>query len=168
MTVNQPPPLPRHLPKLFQFDDGGRAAAGITGVSGDCVVRAIAIATGKPYLEVLNALQGGLRHQIEIERRQALEYGLPRHLKPRAMPHEGLPPNVYAPYLKWLGWELVLKPVGPDGKPLRLQPRLLPKGRLIVQVSHHLVAVIDGVLHDTYFSAARGRRPVQGYFHKPE
>jgi hypothetical protein len=150
--------------RQFEFNDGGRAAAGITGGSGDCVVRAIAIATGKSYSEVYNALQNGLRHQIEIERRQGLEYGLPRQIKPKATPLTGLDQRVFAPYLTWLGWEFVHKPLGLDGKPLRLQPRLLPNGRLIVLVSRHLVGVIDGVLHDTYDSAAHGRRPVQGYF----
>jgi len=40
----------------FIFDDGGRAAAGFRGRAGDCVTRAIAIATGKPYREVYDAL----------------------------------------------------------------------------------------------------------------
>jgi hypothetical protein len=40
----------------FTYDDGGRAAAGFKGSTGDCVTRAIAIATGKPYREVYDAL----------------------------------------------------------------------------------------------------------------
>jgi len=40
----------------FQRDDGGRAAAGYKGQAGDCVVRSIAIATGKPYQEVYDAI----------------------------------------------------------------------------------------------------------------
>jgi len=154
--------------EIFHFNDGGRAAAGFTGSSGDCVVRAIAIATGKSYREAHNALQNGLRHQIEIERRQGLEYGFAHQTKQKPTPLTGLTSKVYGPYLKWLGWEYVHKPPKADGKPLRLQPRLMPKGRLIVQVSRHLVAVIDGVIHDTYYSALRGRRPIQGwYFRKP-
>lgn len=35
----------------FVFHDGGRAAAGYKGKTGDCVTRSIAIATGKPYQE---------------------------------------------------------------------------------------------------------------------
>jgi hypothetical protein len=31
---------------IWQFDDGGRGAAGFKGKTGDCVCRAIAIATG--------------------------------------------------------------------------------------------------------------------------
>jgi len=40
----------------FVCHDGGRAAAGYKGSTGDCVTRSIAIATGQPYLEVYDAL----------------------------------------------------------------------------------------------------------------
>ena len=40
----------------FIYDDGGRAAAGFKGKTGDCVTRAIAIATGRPYREVYDRL----------------------------------------------------------------------------------------------------------------
>jgi hypothetical protein len=40
----------------FQYDDGGRAAASFKGEAGDCVTRAIAIATGLPYRVVYDAL----------------------------------------------------------------------------------------------------------------
>ena len=33
-------------PRTYAFDDGGRAPAGYKGTTGDCVCRAIAIATG--------------------------------------------------------------------------------------------------------------------------
>jgi len=36
----------------FIYNDGGRVAAGYKGRAGDCVVRAIAIATQRPYQEV--------------------------------------------------------------------------------------------------------------------
>jgi uncharacterized protein (DUF111 family) len=37
----------------WKFDDGGRAKA---GYKGDCVCRAIAIATGIPYRDVYDAI----------------------------------------------------------------------------------------------------------------
>lgn len=40
----------------FKFNDGGREAAGYKGKASDCVTRAIAIATGKPYQEVYDAI----------------------------------------------------------------------------------------------------------------
>ena len=36
----------------WTFNDGGRAAAGYKGTAGDCVTRALAIATGESYAEV--------------------------------------------------------------------------------------------------------------------
>jgi hypothetical protein len=40
----------------FIYSDGGRQLAGFKGNTGDCVTRAIAIATQKPYQEVYDAL----------------------------------------------------------------------------------------------------------------
>jgi hypothetical protein len=54
----------------FYYSDGGRAAAGFKGETGDCVVRAIAIATEKDYREVyrdlarLNKQFGGKRSAL--------------------------------------------------------------------------------------------------------
>jgi hypothetical protein len=44
------------------------------------------------------------------------------------------------------------------------QERLIRARRLIVHVHRHLVAVIDGVIHDTHDSGGAGRRPVVGYW----
>ena len=40
----------------YEYDDGGRRDAGYKGDTGDCVVRAIAIVTGKPYKEVYRVM----------------------------------------------------------------------------------------------------------------
>lgn len=40
----------------FILDDGGRAAAGYRGKGRDCVCRAVAIATGRPYATVYSEL----------------------------------------------------------------------------------------------------------------
>ena len=45
----------RHAQFLCE-DDGGREEAGYKGQAGDCVTRAISIATGKPYQEVYDDL----------------------------------------------------------------------------------------------------------------
>jgi hypothetical protein len=50
-------------PIRFVYDDGGRAAAGFSkipkglGGGGDCVCRAVAIATEKPYREVYDVFR---------------------------------------------------------------------------------------------------------------
>ena len=43
----------------FVYNDGGRKLAGRKGDTGDCVTRAVAIASGLPYLEVYNVLAEG-------------------------------------------------------------------------------------------------------------
>ena len=40
----------------FIYNDGGRENAGFKGQTSDCVTRAIAIVTNKPYKEVYNAI----------------------------------------------------------------------------------------------------------------
>ena len=40
----------------FQYNDGGRAEAGFKGTTGDCVCRAIAIATERPYREIYDLI----------------------------------------------------------------------------------------------------------------
>jgi hypothetical protein len=40
-------------------------------------------------------------------------------------------------------------------------------GRLVVAVSKHYTAVIDGVIHDTHNPQREGKRCVYGYFSKP-
>lgn len=40
----------------FVFNDGGRSEAGYKGKTGDCVTRSIAIATGRLYQDVYDAL----------------------------------------------------------------------------------------------------------------
>lgn len=42
----------------------------------------------------------------------------------------------------------------------------IPQGRVIVKVSKHLTAVIDGVIHDTHDPSRQGRRCVYGYYLK--
>ena len=38
--------------KIWEYNDGGRSKVGFKGSAGDCVVRAIAIATDLPYDKV--------------------------------------------------------------------------------------------------------------------
>lgn len=45
--------------KAFQYNDGGRKDAGYKGFTGDCVCRAICIASGLPYQKVYRRLADG-------------------------------------------------------------------------------------------------------------
>lgn len=122
----------------FEYDDGGRAAAGFKGHTGDCVCRSIAIATGKPYAEVyaaLNGLRDSMR-QTKRVRGSAARTGVNR--------------AIYDRYLKSLGWEFVPCMRIGSGCKVHLDAAELPDGRIICRLSSHLCAVVDGVVHDTY------------------
>jgi hypothetical protein len=51
-----------------------------------------------------------------------------------------------------------------SGCQVHLRREELPAGRLVVQASKHVVAVIDGVIHDTHDSSRDGTRCVYGYW----
>jgi hypothetical protein len=51
-----------------------------------------------------------------------------------------------------------------QGCKVHLRADELPKGRLVVALSKHIVAVIDGVIHDTDDPSRGGTRCVYGYF----
>jgi len=143
----------------FVYDDGGRAAAGFKGEAGDCVCRAIAIATGKPYREVYNAMKGALREYASAHRDR-----IAKRIPFAPTPRYGMPTKVYKPYLLALPWKWTPTLRIGSGCKVHLRADELPPGRLIVSVSKHLVAVVDGVIHDTHDSSRGGTRCVYGYF----
>lgn len=135
----------------YVYDDGGRAAAGYRGQVRDCVVRAIAIATEQPYQTVYNAIYSKM-------------YGWPIPLAGGAV---GVSREVYQDYLKSIGWVWTpLMGIG-TGCQVHLRSSELPKGRIIARCSRHLVACIDGVIHDNHNPSRGGSCCVYGYFHKP-
>ena len=54
------------------------------------------------------------------------------------------------------------------GYTVHLQFGELPMGRLVVQVSKHLTAVIDGIIHDTFDPTREGTCCVYGYWSSPK
>lgn len=58
----------------FVFDDGGRQLSDFKGVAGDCVARAISIASNKPYSEVYNTLVEGMKNQRRSGKRCVYRY----------------------------------------------------------------------------------------------
>lgn len=133
------------------YDDGGRAAAGRKGDAGDCVTRAIAIATGRPYGWVYDEINAAAK----TERPRA---------KKRSNARLGVHRTTWQPYIEGLGWEWVSSMGIGTGCKVHLRAAELPPGRLIVRVSRHFCAVIDGVIHDTSDPSRDGRRCVYGFF----
>lgn len=140
----------------WQYNDGGREAAGFLGDSGDCVVRAIAIATSLPYKHVydqINVLSKGERVSKRKRRKSSAREGVYR--------------QTYQKYLESLGWKWTPTMNIGSGCKVHLDPKELPGGRLIVRVSKHMVAMIDGVVHDRYDPSREGNRCVYGFFIQP-
>lgn len=127
----------------FIYDDGSRAAAGFKGRAGDCVARAVAIASGKPYSEVYNALAAGMGSQRKSRGRTARN-GVSTRRK------------WFKDYMASIGFKWVPTMLIGSGCVVHLADGELPAGRLVVAVSKHYTAVIDGVIHDTHNPSERG------------
>lgn len=155
----------------FQYNDGGRKEAGYKGTTGDCVVRSISIATRKPYKEVYNALN--LLGRQERICKSRIKYSNAR---------TGVYRKSYQKYLESLGWKWIPTMFIGSGCKVHLDANELPGGKLIVRLSRHITAVIDGVVNDI-FNPCRGAtiyvkngkksivpetRCVYGYFIKDE
>lgn len=136
--------------------DGGRSEAGYSGKAGDCVCRAISIVTGLDYQEVYEVLADGNASQRRSKRTSK---------KPRTA-SKGI--NVkrqwFRDYMVSLGFRWVSTMSIGSGCKVHLRAEELPSGRLVVAVSKHYTAVIDGVIHDTHDCSRGGTRCVYGYW----
>ena len=139
-----------------QFNDGGRKEAGRKGSTGDCVCRAIAIVTGIPYEEVYRKLAEGTAAQRKSKR-------TPKKAR-TASAGINVGRKWFKEYMKSLGFIWVPTMTVGSGCKVHLREDELPKGRLVVHVSKHSTAVIDGVIHDTYDPSREGTRCVYGYY----
>lgn len=142
------------------YNDGGRSASGFKGSAGDCVCRSIAIITGRPYSEVYKELADGRGSQRASKRSSK---------KPRSA---GSGINTkrkwFKDYMKGQNftWVPCMK-IG-TGCKVHLADGELPSGRIVVSLSKHLTAVIDGVIFDTFNPQrevdGRSSRCVYGYW----
>ena len=127
----------------WEYDDGGRCEAGFRPREvGDCVARVIAIGTGLPYVTVVdmvNAMGKDRGRRMYKTRPAALETADITDL------------------LAGLGWTYTKL-----GHGVHLSPGELPAApRVIADLSsHHVCAVIDGVIRDTWDSSRmRSQKP---------
>ena len=137
------------------YNDGGRRAAKFKGDAGDCVCRSIAIATGRPYREVYDALNDLASGERWRGRRRG------RNSSAR----DGVYKETIRRYMESIGWHWVPTMKIGSGCKVHLTASELPSGRLVVNVSKHTTAVINGVVHDTHDPQRGGTRCVYGYFH---
>ena len=137
----------------YQYNDGGRKASGFKGYTGDCAVRAIAIAAGIPYrvaydeMNLISKLEQTKRRSDKIS---SARDGVYRKTMDKVMKNLGF---VWTPTMG----------VG-TGCRVHLRTNELPSGRIVVALSKHYAAVVNGVLHDIYDCSREGTRCVYGYY----
>ena len=141
------------------YNDGGRSEAGFKGNAGDCVTRAICIATNQPYLEVYNALR---ELNKEFMSKRSARAKRVKRKGPTA--RNGVFREVYQKYLESIGWTWTPTMLIGSGCKVHLHKDEVPSGRIIVRLSKHLAAVVNKELHDTYDCTREGTRCVYGYF----
>ena len=135
-----------------QYNDGGREAAGYKGDTGDCGVRAIAIATGHDYQTVYDEINA-LCKQTEARTR-----------KRKSNARTGVHRHIVDKYLTSHGWTWMPTMQIGSGCTVHMREEELPAARIVCRLSRHFAAVIGGVLHDTYDSSREGTRCVYGYW----
>jgi Protein of unknown function (DUF2786) len=128
------------------WNDGGRAGCGFVGLSGDCVTRAIAIATGLNYRDVYRSLGEASQKT----------------------PRNGVSTTVAEEYLAQLQWERV------HSGERRFDSLQIPAGVVIVHLVKphalrrgHFCTVIDHVIHDTWNPSEEDEYLIENYWVRP-
>ena len=143
-------------------DDGGRRAAGFTGRASDCVVRAVAIAAERPYAVVYGELAEINAKMPRSRARRRSKVG--SHTADHGIYTESA---LFKRYMVGLGFTWVPTMGIGTGCKVHLRKSELPMGRLVVSLSKHYTAVVDGVIFDTHDPQRGGTRCVYGYWRMP-
>lgn len=139
------------------YHDGGRKAAGYAKpASGDCFPRAVAIATGLPYQQVCDMVVAAASKERKGVRKRGI-----------SSPTKGIYVRTAHKIMADLGWIWVPTMGIGTGCTVHMQAEELPRGPLVVSISKHFVAVIDGILFDNHDCTRGGTRCVYGYYRRP-
>ena len=150
----------RGLPVVY--DDGGRKAAGFRGMTGDCACRAISIATERPYKEIYHLINDVANYEKTKRGKIGFMVATGRGSHART----GVLAVTTRKVMAALGWDWTPTMKIGTGCKVHLRGGDLPAGRLVVSVSKHITAVVNGYVHDTYDPCRGGMRCVYGYWSK--
>jgi len=139
----------------FKYNNGGRSDAGFKGTTGDCVVRAITIATGFTYSEIYSTMNLFVKDERLTKRKRN-----------KSASRTGVHKDQIKKFLNALNWTWTPTMFIGQGCKVHLKADELPSGILIVSLSKHVTCVIDGVINDTYDCSRNGTRCVYGYWTK--
>ena len=146
----------------FCENDGGRSKY-FKGSAGDCVVRAISIASKLNYKSIYDDL-----YSLNVIYKSRKKTKLAKLMKKsnNDSPRNGSYKEVYHDYILSLGFKWTPTMSIGSGCKIHLRKDEIPNGNLIVKVSKHLVAVINGVMHDTFDPSRGATRCVYGYYER--
>src|SRR5574344_829945 len=125
---------------IYKYNDGGRSLYFKGKDVYDCVVRAAAIATDMDYKIVYDMI-------MKISGKT---------------PRNGVDKNTTRKLMSCLGGKWVACMGIGTGCKVHLKKEELPHGKIICNLSGHVVAVIDGVIQDTSDPSRNGNRCVYG------
>ena len=150
---------------IHVFNDGGRSNY-FKGKTGDCVTRAISIASDQDYKKVYDDIKS-LSKEYAQKRNNKASRRI-KQLGNRCV-RQGTSKAVYHPYLLEQDWIWIpTNHIGQEDK-VYLRPSELPEGKLIVQIRKYLTVVENGLLYDTYDCSDRPTTPmVYGYYMRPQ
>ena len=155
-------------PIKWEYDCGGRSESKFKGITGDCVVRAVAIATGLEYENVYEDMFRLTKEYRDSNKNDRLAKGLRKRseLKLGISPRHGVYREIYDPYLIGIGWKWIPKMFVGQGCKVHLKKEELPDAMIIARLSRHVCAVDRGVIRDIYDCSREGTRCVYGYYIK--
>ena len=130
----------------YRYDDGGRAAAGYRGKTGDCVVRAIAICAREDYLAVYRTMAEHMKRNGYAASGNAYATRERNRKTPRRRGQLSAR-RVQDRVLEAYGFTKVQLPAGERPTYTEAHRRY---GDCIAGTTKHLVAIVGGALRDTF------------------
>ena len=139
----------------YRTTDGGRAAAGYKGLTEDCACRALAIAAEIEYREAYDLINAYCADVKPRKRRWG-----------KSSARTGVHHLIFRRLMADLEWKWTPTMTIGSGARVHVRSGELPEGRLILSLSRHYAAFIDGELLDNHDSSRDGTRCVYGYWLK--
>ena len=130
----------------YRYDDGGRAAAGYRGKTGDCVVRAIAICAREDYRAVYLTMAQHMKRSGYAASGNAYATRERNRKAPRRR-GQLTARRVQDRVLEAYGFRRVRLPAGERPTFTEAHRRY---GDCVVGTTKHMAAIVDGALRDTF------------------
>ena len=130
----------------YRYDDGGRAAAGYRGKTGDCVVRAIAICAREVYRAVYVTMAGHMKRNGYAASGNAYATRERNRKAPRRR-GQLTAKRVQDQVLGAYGFRKISLPAGERPTFTEAYHRF---GDCVVGTTKHVAAIVDGALRDTF------------------